>query len=232
MNWKVAGYLVLALIIIHLPFIGIFFKIVNTLIHESAHALMALALHGKVVQIQLFSDTSGVTYTLSSSHIGTVLTSLAGYIGSSLFALLLAVLCHRGKHALNLWLFAIISVVNVLLWVRNPFGILWLAAFICLLILSLWRKGKWISAFSIGLFVFVVAESVSSSFVILWRSLYSPTEAGDAANLAEATFLPASVWGVFFMLQACILAFISVKKVLRQGRRKGHGRGASKPITL
>ncbi|NBD27157.1 M50 family metallopeptidase [Paenibacillus glycinis] len=220
MNWKFAGYIVVALIVVHLPFIGIFFRIANTLIHESSHAVMTLALQGKVGQIQLFANTEGVTYTLSPSSFASILTSLAGYVGSSLFALLLAVLCARGKHAVVLWLFAVISVVNAVLWVRNPFGLAWLLAFLCLLGFALWRKGKWTAVLSIGLFVFVLAESVSSSFAILWLSLYTPAGAGDAANLARETILPTAFWGFFFLLQACALGFLSAKTVLWRGRGK------------
>lgn len=230
MNWKFAGYFVLALIVVHLPFIGIFFKIANTLVHESSHAFMTLALQGKVGQIRLFANTEGVTYSLSASNFASILTSLAGYVGSSLFALLLAMLCARGKHQIVLWLFAILSAVNLLLWVRNSFGIVWLAAFIGLLSFALWRKGKWVSALSIGLFVFVLAESVSSSFAILWLSVYTPAGAGDAANLARETFLPAAFWGVLFMLQACLLGFVSSKTVLWRGRRRGRGAAFSKNI--
>ncbi|AZN39061.1 M50 family metallopeptidase [Paenibacillus albus] len=220
MNWKYIGYFVIAFIVIHIPFIGPFFRIANTLIHESSHAIVSLILQGQVLQIRLFANTEGVTYTMSSSYLASMATSAAGYVGSSLAAYGLALLCSRGKHIATLWLFVILASVNVLLWVRNPFGIIWLVLFIGLLAFALWRKGNWAAALSIGLFAFVLAESVSSSFTILWLSLYTPSGAGDAAGLANKTGLPAGFWGVFFMIQASLLGYLSVRTVLR----KKHGR--------
>ncbi len=217
MNWKFIAYFVCALLVIQIPVIGPFFKIANTLIHESSHAFMSLLLQGQVLQIQLFANTEGVTYTLASSNLAVILVSAAGYIGSSVFALCLAKLCVKRKYALSLWLFAGISVVNVLLWVRNSFGIIWLLLFIGLLIFALRRQGNWPTVLSVGLFVFVLAESVSSSFEIMWLSVYMPAEAGDAANLARSTFLPTWFWGVLFMLQAGVLGFLSAKTVLQKG---------------
>ncbi|WP_219834848.1 M50 family metallopeptidase [Paenibacillus sp. R14(2021)] len=216
MNWRYLGYFALALLIIHIPFVGPFFRIANTLIHESSHAIVALLMRGQVLRIELFANTEGVTYTASATYAAALLTSAAGYVGSSIAALGLAVLCAKGRHAVSLWLFVILGAVNLILWVRNPFGMVWLAVFIVVLLYALRRKGKWTSALSIGLFAFVLAESVSSSFAILWLSLNTPAGAGDAANLARETPLPAGFWGIIFMLQACILGFMSARIVLRK----------------
>ena len=218
MNWKYIGYFALALLIIQIPVVGPFFQIVNTLIHESSHAGMALLLKGQVLRIELFATTEGVTYTASSGYAAALLISVAGYVGSSVAAFCLAALCARGKHALVLWLFVIIGAVNLIVWVRNSFGMIWLAVFIGLLLFALRRKGKWTSALSIGLFAFVLVESVSSSFTILWLSLNTPAGAGDAANLAKETMLPVGLWGVFFLLQACLLGLLSARTVLRRGK--------------
>lgn len=220
MNWKYIGYFALAFIVIHLPIIGPFFRIANTLVHESSHAIVSLILQGKVLQIRLFANTEGVTYTMSSSYLASMVTSVAGYVGSSLTAYGLAFLCAKGKHTVTIWLFLILAAVNVVLWVRNSFGVIWLVIFILLLVFALWRKGSWVSALSIGLFAFVLAESVSSSYTILWLSLYTPDGAGDAAGLANKTGLPAGFWGVFFMIQASLLGYLSVRTVLR---KKGSG---------
>ena len=53
------------ILITRLPFVGKFFRITNTLIHESGHAIMALLTSGNVVSIDLMSDTSGTATTKS-----------------------------------------------------------------------------------------------------------------------------------------------------------------------
>lgn len=224
MNWRWLGYFALALFVIQIPVVGPFFRIANTLIHESSHAMMSLLLQGKVLQIQLFANTEGVTYTAFSSRVASILTSAAGYVGSSVVAFGLAVLGAKGRHAMSLWLFVIIATVNLLLWVSNLFGIIWLLSFIGLLVFALWRRGSWTVVLSVGLFLFVLAESVSSSFAILWLSLYDPAEAGDAANLAQDTLLPAGFWGVLFMLQAIVFGFLSMRTVLRKSAAGTKGR--------
>lgn len=215
MNWRFLGYIVLALIVIQIPVIGPFFRIANTLIHESGHALMSLLLQGEVLQIKLFANTEGVTYLTASSRTAVILTSLAGYIGSALTAYLMALMCVNKRHSLILWLFVVVAAVNAALWVRNPFGLMWLVLFFALLLFALWWKRSWPDFLAVGLFVFVLAESVSSSYAILWLGLHEPAAAGDAANLARVTGLHAGLWGILFMLQASVFGLMSLKAVLR-----------------
>ncbi|WP_219638944.1 M50 family metallopeptidase [Cohnella sp. CFH 77786] len=227
MNWRWIGYFALAFVVIQIPVIGTFFKIADTMIHESSHAIMTLLLQEKVLQIELFANTEGVTYSEFSSRTSSILISAAGYTGSSIAALCLAVLCARGKHAASLWFFLLVAAVNLVLWVRNPFGMTWLALFIGLLLFALWRRGNWTVVLSVGLYVFVLAESVSGSFTILWLSLHSPASAGDAANLARDTLLPAGFWGALFMLQAIVFGFLSVRTVMRRSVTSAKGRTVS-----
>ncbi len=217
MNWRFLGSILLALIVIQIPVIGPFFRIANTLIHESCHALMALILQGEVLQIKLFANTEGVTYLMASSRTAVILASLAGYVGSAVMAYLLALMCVKKRHSLILWQFVVVAAVNAALWVRNPFGIVWLVLFIGVLLFALWWEKGWPTFLAVGLFVFVLAESVSSSYAILWLSLHQPAAAGDAANLARATGLHAGVWGILFMLQASVFGYFSLRAVLRRG---------------
>ena len=46
--------LVVAFLLPKVPVVGKFFNIINTLIHELGHALMALLFEGKVVRIEIF----------------------------------------------------------------------------------------------------------------------------------------------------------------------------------
>ncbi|WP_276358429.1 M50 family metallopeptidase [Cohnella caldifontis] len=223
MNWKFIGYFAIALLVIQIPVVGTFFKIANTLIHESSHAIMAQIMQGKVYQIQLFANTEGVTYTASTSDMAAILTSLAGYIGSSVAAFGLAVLNGNRKYEWTLWLFVILAALNAVLWVRNAFGITWLALFIGLLLFALRRQRNWPAVLSVGLFVFVLAESVTSSFEILWLSLNLPAQAGDAANLARETSLPAMFWGMLFMVQAIVFGFLSLRTANRKAKMTKSG---------
>jgi hypothetical protein len=60
-----------------------------TLVHESSHALAALATGGSVESITISPDTSGLTLTRGGSRL---LTLCAGYTGATLFGAVLLVL--------------------------------------------------------------------------------------------------------------------------------------------
>src|SRR5690554_3148717 len=66
-----------------------FFRNVNTLIHELVHALTTLLLSGRVNHIHLYADQSGITLSSYAEGWMTIPIALAGYCGSSLFAVLL-----------------------------------------------------------------------------------------------------------------------------------------------
>src|SRR5216117_1028662 len=55
-----------------------------TFIHESSHALVALLTGGSVQSLTIASDGSGLTYSAPSGFIGGVLTSSAGYLGTTI----------------------------------------------------------------------------------------------------------------------------------------------------
>src|SRR6476620_11681000 len=66
-----------------------------TFIHESSHALVALLTGGSVKSLTIAADGSGVVYSASSSLIGTIFTSSAGYIGTTVFGVILLYLMRR-----------------------------------------------------------------------------------------------------------------------------------------
>lgn len=84
---KFVIFIILTLVLVNIPIFGNYIKIINTVIHESGHALMAL-FGGKVQHISLFLNTEGVTYTSHSGWFGGFLTGVSGYVFSSFFAFL------------------------------------------------------------------------------------------------------------------------------------------------
>jgi hypothetical protein len=66
-----------------------------TFIHESSHALVAVLTGGSVQSLTISMDTSGVVYSAPSSTIGALLTSSAGYLGTTAFGVLMRYLIRR-----------------------------------------------------------------------------------------------------------------------------------------
>ncbi|MFQ3546332.1 M50 family metallopeptidase [Halobacillus rhizosphaerae] len=207
--------LVIALLLTQLPIVGKYFAILNTMIHESGHSLMALLTGGEVRQISLFPNTSGVTLTGHSSWFSQFITSMAGYVSSSLFAFFFFYLIVKGQYKWMIYILLAFLVVNLLFWVRNGYGLFWIvtfgAAFIYLL-----RSGHQgvIQYVLVFIACLILVESVTSAFEIMWISFIAPGQAGDAANLARATrFLPAPLWGAGFFAQALYFAWLALKRV-------------------
>jgi hypothetical protein len=202
----------LSLLLSRLPYIGKFVRVTNTLIHESGHAVMALFTSGSVVSVDLFSDTSGNAVTRSSYLIGKILVALAGYFSSSLAALVLFYFLKAGYHSYILYALCAVAAINLLLWVRNAYGIVWLLLFIGVIAGSIYLKNdKLIYGLSVVFSGVVLWESLTTAIVILYLSAANPKQAGDAKNLKEFTRIPAVLWGLLFAAQAALAFYLVLK---------------------
>ncbi|UOQ95555.1 M50 family metallopeptidase [Halobacillus shinanisalinarum] len=215
MKVQIATSLILALLLTQAPIIGKYFAMINTMIHESGHSLMALLTGGEVRNVSLFSNTSGVTMTGHTSWFSHVLTSLSGYLFSSLTALLFFHLIVKGHYQVMIFILMGFLAINLLFWVRNFYGVFWLitfgAAFIYLLKSGHQSIVQYVLIFIASL---ILVEAVMSAFTIMRVSFISPSAAGDAANLAHAVkFIPSPIWGIFFFAQSLYLAWLALKKV-------------------
>lgn len=205
----------LAFVLIQIPIIGDYFRIINTVIHESGHAFIAL-FGGNVESISLFMNADGITHGTQSIWIIDFITCAAGYFISSLMAFVSFWLIKKKKHTIFIDLLLGIILINLLLWVRNPYGLFWLASF-GLLFLALLIKGsqKVIQNMVLVIACILLVESVSTAYDILIISLIQPHAAGDATNLSQlSAFIPAQAWGIFFFVQALFFIVLGFKKGL------------------
>ncbi|MFC0211844.1 M50 family metallopeptidase [Paenibacillus chartarius] len=211
--------LVCAVLTRFIPF-SEFFRSVDTLVHEFGHAVMTLLLSGKVMYIELYLDHSGVTYSSVTKAWSLIPISLAGYMTASLFAWLLFRLYALGRQRTGLQLIALISAVSLILFVRNSYGIMWLAGFLLLTVVVLAFAPRWLRN---GYYLFVaflcLEESVMGPISLAIMGATTPRSAGDASNLAQLTLLPAVLWGVLFSLFALWCATRALKNFFSGSRR-------------
>lgn len=178
-----------------------FFRYLDTTIHEFGHAVMTLVLSGKVIYIQLYADHSGVTYSRLTKPWSAVPVGLAGYMTASCFAWFLFVMYAKGKRRQGLITVTIVAVLSLALFVRNGYGMAWLAGFIALNVVVLTWSGKTLGNFYYLLVAFLsLEESVFGPFSLLITSVLKPEAAGDASLLLRATSVPAPVWAGWFLL--------------------------------
>lgn len=193
------GLLCVAVVILRIPYIGKFLRVINTMFHESGHAIAALLLNGKVHRIELFSDLSGTAVTTTGNKPARVVVSLSGYLFASIAAWFVFYLLYHGQGRILLYLFSVMALLNVILFVRNSFGIFWLLGFIVLNAAGLYYFGE-TARYALALVwaMFLLGDSVVSAFIVLYISATKPKSSGDANNLRQFTHLPAFFWGLGF----------------------------------
>lgn len=205
-------FLVLAFLMIHVPIIGNYVRMINTLIHESGHALVAL-IGGHVERISLFMNSEGATYSDQTTWLGSFLTSLSGYTFSSFMAFLSFLLIGKKKQTVFIDILLGFIFLNLIFWVRNPYGVFWLCSFAVGFLLLLIKGSQ---GFRDHLLLLIAAillvDSVQSAYEILYISFLQPQAAGDAANLARFTGMPAPIWGMFFFAQALLFCYFGLKR--------------------
>ncbi len=214
-NLLLFAFAAAALIVSRIPVIGKFFRSTNTLIHESGHALVTLLTSGNVVSIDLNSDTSGAATTQSKYWLFKIMIALAGYFFSSATAFLLFYLISKAKFTWVFYIFCVFAIVNLLFWVRNAYGIFWLLIFAGILgLVFYYRIPNYLFATAVFFSALVLFESVFSAATICWISMNEPSNAGDATNLRDFTYIPAPIWGMLFLAQALYFGYLTVKLFL------------------
>lgn len=203
-----------------------FFRYLDTMIHEFGHALTTLVLSGQVMYIELYADHSGVTYSMLTKPWSRLPVGLSGYMTASAFAWFLFSMHAKGKQRQGLIVITLLAAASLALFVRNGYGMLWLAGFIAVNIVVLTLAGKAIGNFYYLLIAFLsLEESVFGPFSLLITAFLTPSAAGDAALLQRATLFPAPIWAGWFLLFALWCA----KRALQTffGRKKGASRSGS-----
>lgn len=191
-----------------IPFIGKFFNIINTLIHEFGHAVTSLLLQGKVQSIEIFGDTSGNTTTQSKGKFSMFLIAISGYLFSSSFAWFAFYLIERDLHRHFIMGLSILFLIMLIFWVRNRFGFFWIILF-CILngLIIYYLDIKWIEVIALFYATIILIESVVSTVVLLYLSIFKSKTAGDAHNLQKITHIPAFFWALGFVTYALFVAY-------------------------
>lgn len=202
-EYQIIGMFILTFLICRIPNVGVYFRCINTLIHEVGHALFSVLTSGSIERIELFADTSGAAYTRSKNIFGKLLVPLAGYPVASFASFGAFWLLENGKEDWFVYSLGGVSILSLILWVRNSYGVFWLITF-SLILFSIWYFENTTLSFYVTYFFasMLAIESLYASLVILYISAENPKGSGDAANLRKLTFVPAVVWGILFAVQA------------------------------
>lgn len=214
---KLLIFIVIAFLLLQTPALGKYVSLLNTLIHEAGHAIMALLTGGRVSKIELFANTEGTAWSSNRYWFGRVLTSFAGYPAASLTAFFFLYFTRTGNYPVILGILLGVLLITAVFWIRNLYGIFWVLTFGAAFIGMLWLDNPMLSE-NVSLFLTAVLSvaSITTAFEILILSFKRPMDAGDATNLWRSiVFIPPQIWGLFFFLQALALVGLGIWQYLQ-----------------
>lgn len=207
--WLTAGC---ALVVLAVPPLWLRARHGLTVVHEGAHAAVAVLTGRRLHGVRLHSDTSGVTVSSGRRRgPGAALTAAVGYPAPALLGVAAAWLLGRGYAVGLLW--ALLACLLVLLpMVRNGYG-LWvvLGGAAALFAATWWAPTAWqvaVAATTTWFLLLGAPRAVIELQAQRGRDRRAGRRAGsDADQLARLTGLPGVVWvGVFLLVSLAALA--------------------------
>ena len=216
-----------------------------TFIHESSHALVAILTGGSVQSLTISADGSGVVYSAPSGWFGSVLTSSAGYLGSTAFGVLLLLLIRKTVPA-NYVLYgcaAFVAVMTTVFGILSPMfnflslqvafssvaftiiaGIVLTAGLFALARFAKPRLANFAVAFLAVQCLLNSLSDLKTLFFINTPLIGSDIQT-DAGNMAAATGLPGIIWVFIWIGLSLVMISLGL-------RIYAVSKGASKSETL
>ncbi|MGI8656540.1 MAG: M50 family metallopeptidase [Pyrinomonadaceae bacterium] len=193
------------------------FRIFVTFIHEGGHALAALLTGNSVASLSVAMNTSGETYTTNGGLLSQVIVSSAGYVGATAYGALLLLLIRRSVQArivlagTAVFIFAMTAIYGFLVplahGMMSPFTIL--AG--VLIPVGLLAVSRYASPRVASFFVsFLAVQCILNALFDLKTVFFLSSPLGvnaqtDAANMANATGIPAIVWAVMWIAVSFVI---------------------------
>ena len=202
------------------------FRIFVTFIHEGGHAIAALLTGNSVHSLSVAMNASGETSTTPGGFFSQVLVSSAGYLGTMAYGALLLMLIRRaiaarvvllGSAAFIFLLTLIFGLLKPILSLNSLSGIPFTLVAGIFLTVGLVAMAKFASARVAGFFVsFLAVQCVLNALMDLKTVFFlsSPFERyvhTDAANMAQATGIPALIWAVIWITLAFVILWIAMR---------------------
>jgi hypothetical protein len=158
-------YLGVALVGSWIPFIRVYLAH----FHNLVNLVISACLEGS--KVHLYRDGSGQTTGSDTSPFKKALISYAGYTGASVAAIGLFYLVSRSHFHLVIYLYLGLSVLALLLWMRNAFGVLWGLSVTILLALPIYFRYETVLPVNINFEMVLVHISIFLASVLFVQSL-------------------------------------------------------------
>jgi len=184
-------------------------RILVVVFHEAGHALTALLTGGEVLSISVSANEGGLTMTRGGSSL---LVLNGGYLGSLLAGVALLWLSRKdGRGRAVLGMLGLMLATAALAWFRPllSFGFFYAVAAAAVMLGIAAKASSHVSDWvvrAVGLFSVLYAVLDIRSDV-LSHGLDAGRVPSDAAMLAQATGIPALLWGVGWMIVGALIVW-------------------------
>lgn len=211
-----------------------------TFIHESSHAIVAVLTGGSVQSLTISMDGSGVVYSAPSGTIGTLLTSSAGYLGTTAFGVVMLYLMRRAvsPHKILTALGLFVALITLVFTVVSPaFNFLSLNAAFSSIVFTV-IAGALLAAALVGLglysslrvanfaVAFLAVQCLLNALLDLKNVFFvnAPLVGSDmhtdAANMAMATGIPGIFWVVIWIGLSMLMISLGLRLYAVSQNRK------------
>jgi hypothetical protein len=190
------------------------FALFVTLVHETSHAVMAVATGGAVKSIRIRPDLSGAT--LTSGGIGPLIAS-AGYLGATLAGVAVVLAPLRFAR----WALAALAAVPLAALVAfhpaSMFTAGWSVVFAAALALAAWKAPARLASFlQIFLGVAMGLNAARDLLTLIFISGHDSHIYSDAKLMSNLLFLPPLFWAGFWGVLSLVLLVTALLKVVRR----------------
>lgn len=190
------------------------FSLFVTLVHETCHALAAVATGGAVVNLRISSDLSGLTIT--AGGIVPIIAS-AGYVGASLVGALVIAL-PRSAARLSLVGLALAPAASLVFFhPATLFTAAWCGVFAGLLLLAVWLLPRgWLVPIQLFLGLEIGLNAIRDVLTALLITGSNSHIHTDADLMSSALFFRPVVWAVIWTALSALVLLAACWRVLRR----------------
>ncbi len=221
LNWLVGAAVATALLW-QLPggdYILYPFTILATWFHEIAHGLMAALLGGNFQQLQIFPNGSGFaayTFPASWDPIRRALVAAAGPMGPPIAGAGLIVASRSYKTAsLSLKILGISLLVSTLIWVRSPFGFIFVPLLGMIILFLGLKTTRSVQGFAIQFLGVQACVSTYHQLDYLFSYRAGPLGISDTAQMQQQLLLPYWFWGGLMAIASLVILIQSLRVAYR-----------------
>ncbi|MEW5819354.1 MAG: M50 family metallopeptidase [Cyanobacteriota bacterium] len=191
------------------------FMLFATFIHEFGHALMAIVTGGKVLDLEVFFDGSGLATTQGGFRF---LIASGGYLGSSITGAILLILAADDNIKItkvSLFSVALIMLLSLIFFIKNILTGIIVIIIISAIFFIIFKAGDTINRIFLNfLAIQCCFYSLYNIGVVFGLSMKGYGE-NDAATLASLTFIPGPLWAILWAIVSFVIFGLVLKIIYK-----------------